>query len=152
MSPDVSQSFLSVCERVAGEKHGLAVKTKETLQYLSPFLASHTRQLRPWHPDSVPGFIRPWAMPESGYSWRQPSPRCTQRARFVWAERDEEMYGLRCHTETPSPSSPIKSLLSTQSSAGMGEENLLISISFGTNRAQKMYNTYSRPGLKRSYK
>lgn len=49
MSPDLSQSFLPKCWRVEGEKHGLAVKAKETLQYLSSSLASEPRD------SSIPG-------------------------------------------------------------------------------------------------
>ncbi|KAK5857791.1 hypothetical protein PBY51_011011 [Eleginops maclovinus] len=49
MSPDLSQSFLPKCERVEGEKHGLAVQTEETLQYLSSALASERRD------SSIPG-------------------------------------------------------------------------------------------------
>lgn len=84
------------------------------------------RQLHRWHPDSVPGFIRPWAMPERGYSWRRSVPRelCLDRGRGgdVWPPLP--------HGD-PFLSSPIKSLLSTQPSAGGGggggwEEDMLV--------------------------
>ena len=133
MSSDLSQSSCQSVKRVEGEKHALVVKTKATLQYFSPCLGvwAH-RQLNPWHPDSVPGFIRPWAVTELGYSWRRSSTLCTWGALFGLKQ---EMYSHHYHTDNSLFLSsllmpPIKSLSSIECRRWQEDTQLnLISVS-----------------------